>query len=408
MQLKQANLGINYASPVNWAWAGNQNLVSWHLALPGFMGGAKWRDLCSSADLSIGNHGTLTNIAQDSTSGWQGRNRPGGFGSLKLDGVNDYVPTTKAVTSSSGSFSVWLSFPVAPSANTVFFAQNAASDGNIGFGMQYVTTPKMSFFLNAITIGDGLAVGAGEIHHYAGTWKPNAGAKLYRDGVQTAASSPASLAPTVNATSGKVLQFGTFTYSGGNLFYANVFFDDFRIYSKALSDEEVLTLYRESAQGYPRGLKRIRPWYFKPPAGVTVALTGQSVSAAQGTLSVSEDLALTGQSAGSSQGSLGVTNSPTLVGQQADTGQGNLAASSFASIVGQDLTIDQGSLATTFTIGLTGQFLTTAQGVITAFIPGAIVLDSRLLSVGQGTILVGFRPAPTTTPGFAGVPLVTA
>src|SRR5688572_2591053 len=67
---------VNRASPLN------RGLVSWYMVLPNRIGGGgnTLRDLCRR------NHGTLTNGPT-----WSGSRAPGAFGSISLDGSNDYI-----------------------------------------------------------------------------------------------------------------------------------------------------------------------------------------------------------------------------------------------------------------------------------------------------------------------------
>lgn len=88
-----------------------------------------------------------------------------------------------------------------------------------------------------------------------------------------------------------------------------------------------------------------------------------------------------------------------LTGQDLTINQGTLVSAQ--PLVGTDLTIDPGTLVNSITVSLTGSAMQVDPGLIEAG-----VLQGQQLVVSQGTILPGFRPAPTTTPGFAGVPMV--
>lgn len=73
--------GIYYGDPVNRASPLNRGLVSWWMAVPWYMSGPRFIDLCGK------NHGTLTNGPT-----WSGAlGRPGWFGAVKGNGSTQYI-----------------------------------------------------------------------------------------------------------------------------------------------------------------------------------------------------------------------------------------------------------------------------------------------------------------------------
>lgn len=264
-----SRLTIDAANPVNWSHSSmqpNVRPVAWYLALPGLMGGAKWRDLMSPADLSIGNHGTLTNIAQSGSSGWQSTNRLGGFGELRLDGVNDYVNVAY-------SPSLDITTAITLIANIRF--TTIASDGYIiskGTDrydiLTYAGDPgKVSFYLTLSSGGtelrSPLAYNDGLPHRVVGTYD-SAGAsgnmRLYVDGSLVAQSTKTGTITTENAP----LRFGSYGVSSAYFWAGSIL--DVAIYNRALSAPEIIANYLESLHGHPGVLNRINTT-IAPPTG---------------------------------------------------------------------------------------------------------------------------------------------
>ena len=128
---------------------------------------------------------------------------------------------------------------------------------------------------------------------------------------------------------------------------------------------------------------------------VTVALTGQSLSAAQGSLAPAIDLALTGQTLAAGQGSVIPVNSLALTGQSLTAAQGTLAPAFDKALSGQALTLAQGTLTFAgdgdITVALTGLGLGVSQGSLA--VEATVGLTGQELALGQGTLAVGALPA---------------
>jgi hypothetical protein len=141
--------------------------------------------------------------------------------------------------------------------------------------------------------------------------------------------------------------------------------------------------------------------------GTSVALTGQSSTAGQGTLSVagSANKSLTGQQITSSIGTITVSGSAavTITGQQADTGQGNLVVTGSANAVltGQASTLGQGGLSVAGSAALTlsGLEITSGQGTVSVSVSGSVTvnLTGQQLSVSQGSLSISGDASVTLT-----------
>lgn len=92
-------VAVNITDPVNRNHPLAQGLSSWWMSLPGLDGSLTLYDLMGQKN------GTLTGMTAALTSGWKGTTRPGGYGELVYDGVNDYV-TMGDVYNVTGAFTV--------------------------------------------------------------------------------------------------------------------------------------------------------------------------------------------------------------------------------------------------------------------------------------------------------------
>lgn len=271
-----ADFGIDVGSPVNRAHPLNNGLIAWYLAFPGVMGGAKWRDLMSPADLTIGNHATLTNIVQGTTSGWNPQSHISGFGSILFDGTNDYVEVASNNSINFGlknfSVSVWIN-PVDSGAIERIINKLDASSTNTGWlfdinsnGGSYTQgSVRISLrdgvnsidvsFVSAISIS-GWQLITMVVDRNAATLK------LFVNGIQI--STTQSISTLTGSVSCTVpmdigILFGQVTG------YYKGYITDIRVYNRKISDFEVKALYDISRIGYPEVLRRIRNvWSFAP------------------------------------------------------------------------------------------------------------------------------------------------
>ena len=74
---------VEPSNAINWNHAATNGIVAWWKVLPQFWGGNTFRDLLNQ------NHGTLTNMT--AASDWTGKHGLGGYGSIDLDGSNDFI-----------------------------------------------------------------------------------------------------------------------------------------------------------------------------------------------------------------------------------------------------------------------------------------------------------------------------
>ena len=121
-------------------------------------------------------------------------------------------------------------------------------------------------------------------------------------------------------------------------------------------------------------------------SGVTAALTGQSISSAQGSLTESISYALTSQVIASSQGSFTDVVSKALNGQVITSQQGTLSGAVNKALTGQEVTVSQGTISAdnAITRALTGQSITASQGDVSETVANALTGHSA--SVNQGNL----------------------
>lgn len=249
---------INLQNPINYNNPLNRGLQGWWLNVPQWRGGTFLRDLCRRFD------GTLLNF---SPSEWIGpRGRPGGFGALDFDGVNNSVDIINSpgsiLDNATNSFSICF-----------WFAGTAAGGGNAN-GLIYkretrVTSPGYSLTLASgavrCVISDGvggnatLTVSGGGnndgVWHYAQfIVERGVSCRIWTDGRLRQTSSSLFTSSIGNSTR---LSIGNSTINGAaNLHPYTGQIDDVRIYGRALSIGEIIELYKESRQGYPNALNR--------------------------------------------------------------------------------------------------------------------------------------------------------
>jgi hypothetical protein len=123
---------------------------------------------------------------------------------------------------------------------------------------------------------------------------------------------------------------------------------------------------------------------------VTVALTGQSLTAAAGTLTVSNSVALSGSSLTAAAGTLAPALSVPLSGAALSITAGTLTATGgdagnvTVALTGQSLTISAGTLTPETSVALSGSGLTAAAGTLAPEL--AVALAGAALSVVAGTL----------------------
>lgn len=253
MLLYDANSGaINYGQPVNWSSPLTRGLVSWWLTLPNTKGGGKWFDLCGR------NHGTLTNMAP--ATDWVPSTRPGGFGALDCDGVNDSI-ITPTINHNIGTgdwfFTAWIY-----STEARLDYRQVAQNG--------VFSPGIYLNLSAADkwgIYSGSELASSEVWprdawHQMGVGRSGTTVYFFRNAVQDATTR--TMAASV---SNAVWEFGgndaANTESACKL-------DSIRLYNRFIQQPELSAMYRDDLLGHPQMLNRIRrPIPFAPAAAGT-------------------------------------------------------------------------------------------------------------------------------------------
>lgn len=227
----------------------NQGLVAKYICLPGMTGGQYWYDLCQK------NKGTLTNMT--SGYGWQGAmGRPGGWGSMRFDGSDDYVDcgTSNLFQVGTGknlSLALWFRTTQTTNWCIVARARYAAATGRWAFLREAGAT---SFFIGDTLGGTYVSVTATHLdgiwHHVVGTYASDGVINVYLDGGKFTASG--NRTPSTSATYN--LLFGKYNDTSGGA--TGTFYqytgdaDDISIYDRPLSAGEVAGLYEASKNQY--------------------------------------------------------------------------------------------------------------------------------------------------------------
>lgn len=248
--------GVDLANPVNLNSPLNRGLVSWYLMLPKFndvgSGSGKLRDLMKT------NNGTYTNMstAPTSTSGPGRTTRHGGWGQINFAGSTNYVDLADSPFDFTSDFSLALwAFPTLINSTVQSFICKAESGGYcFQIGAQTINRSNFS-------VHDGTAYRIAETDAVlvVNTWVHLIGVvtgtnvSVYRDGVkQTSQGTMTAAGSTINYN----LSLGVNPGATLAQYFIGAL-DDIRIYKRALSAQEVLTLYTESRQGYPTTLNRL-------------------------------------------------------------------------------------------------------------------------------------------------------
>lgn len=275
-------------------------------------------------------------------------------------------------------------------------------------------TRQLSLFLDSATsayllIGNNPAyfthtgnISTGAWHHVVVTW--NGGTNAYEMWVDGVSAKTGTVGSSIGT---EALVFGANPSTGGSAWDGGL--DEFGIWTRVLTNTEVGDLYNSgaalaySAFGGGGVSVALTGQSVTSSAGTvapstTVALSGQSVTVSAGTLTPSGDIivALTGQSVAASAGTLTPSTTVALTGQSVTTAAGTLAPSTIVALSGQSVTTSAGTLAPSTTVALTGQSVTVETGFFA--IPGdkSVALTGSSLTVSPGTL------TPSTTVGLTG------
>lgn len=126
----------------------------------------------------------------------------------------------------------------------------------------------------------------------------------------------------------------------------------------------------------------------KPPStGVTVNLTGSSVTGSAGSVAGARSLPLAGLAVSSALGSLVFTRPISLVGESSASSLGSVSVARGADLVGQSVVVAQGSVSYSVAIALSGLSSSITTGDILSSI--ALAMTGLAAAVDQGTISAG-------------------
>jgi hypothetical protein len=244
---------LNLDCPVNWSHPLNRGRVAWYLAHPSIPRGNTWHELCGMSSKRAYD-GTLTNGPM-----WKGNcGRPGGYGSLSFDGVNDVVSTAITVDPGASSFAVGFWFNTATSAGTqVILCKGNEGAANAGFSFNLaggVLTWRARGSSAAVSVTS--AVSTNTWYHACGVIdRANTLSRLYINGLQVSSGSTASIGATVS--SGAILQYGRRGPTNNDFPYLGLLDDVFYYPDTLLSATNVFALHQQSRLGHPETLNWI-------------------------------------------------------------------------------------------------------------------------------------------------------
>jgi len=270
----RADKPVDMIQPVNKLHPLNRGLVSWWLALPGTMGGARLMDIVNPGP--NGNHGTLTNM--NPQTDWVGSNRLGSWGALDFDGSNDYVNVPHRADlniRTDITLAAWVNINTLGAFDTFLNKGDLGGAGNVTYGFQKKNTDVFTFFH---TIGDTgqftnsiTTLDADTWYHLVATVDAADECRLYLDGVEDVNGNVGSRPSNTTILTVGARDLGATQNWPGLI-------DDVRINNRALSANEVAWLYQLSQQGYPGLLNRIGPFWLVGGAAVAQTVTPSPIA----------------------------------------------------------------------------------------------------------------------------------
>lgn len=225
-----------YSSVIGGLMTGNVGLWHFNETAGGTApGGKDWKD-----DSGGGNHGTTVNA----TYGYSGKfgNAAGFYNALGINlGTPTFLHGASAMTVCS-----WVDYTgVADSASHSIARQQNSSSGQFAFGMGWVAHKARLWVNNSNTWYAGpdsiTAIDDGKWHHVCGTFSAGT-IRIYVDGVREASATVGTT--VISSAAGNPLHVGAYAY-GGEIWTGMI--DELGIWSRALSDSEVVELYRRGA-----------------------------------------------------------------------------------------------------------------------------------------------------------------
>jgi hypothetical protein len=390
---------IDLGNPVAWDHPLNRGLLHWWLPLPNNHGATRCHDIAGDRT------GTLS-----SGMTWGGTGRPGAVG-RSIVGASTHNVDCGRVTALDGAAYVY----------TSGWMYRAASGQIAGFGRLDSTNRRVGFIWfsdnNVYFCADtGAAAATRSVAFNVTGWHffelvfdgslvGTARLAAWIDGAAITGSTSGT-PPATLPSSADVWRFNRSNNSSTNLVGS---YDDIRI-STAPRDA---ALYDQSRRGHPDLLRRYTPrtWYFgRASAGgggdVSVALTGQSLTASAGTLTPATSVPLTGSALAASAGTLAPALSVALSGSGLTASTGTLTVSNSVALSGSSLTAAPGTLAPALSVALTGAALSIVAGTLTATGGDAgnvtVALTGQSLTISAGTL------APETSVALTGSGLTAA
>lgn len=233
----------------------NAGLVSRWMAGPDnpYWGGPKFLDLVPMSNGRGGNHGTLTN-----GPAWRGAlGRPGGRGCLEHDGTDDHETIASSLVS---GFPLTISAWVRSTANTAPYNvfTISRSDNTEDYFLLRIRGDVAGDPIEARQNGGGVedaaisvtGVTVNEWIHLTARFSASDNRSIFLNGVLSATNTtsigfpPAMDQSTIGALRRSI---GTIQFFPGQI-------DDVRVWSRALSDDEILMMYLDSLLGSPETL----------------------------------------------------------------------------------------------------------------------------------------------------------
>lgn len=181
---------------------------------------------------------------------------------------------------------------------------------------------------------------------------------------------------------------GTINYlhgQGANTAFFNGSVKISAVWNRLLSDAELQSLSDNPYQIFKAPSKRV--FFGAASPDRTVALTGQSIASATGTLKATTDKALTGQSISAAQGTAAPTTAKALTGQSIATAQGAALPNTDKALTGQSIATAQGtvSVGSDVTVSISGQSIASALGTVALANSLPLTGQSIATSLGAAT-----------------------
>jgi hypothetical protein len=243
---------LHVGQPINWANPLTRGLKALWLIhqQPPFFGGSRLLDLCNSQ------HGAFVSSPE-----WIGAyGRPGGYGALRYDGVDDYTLTSGTpVTEVPLTLAAWMFFIGASSTRTILAVCNSASNlnlwtigtddsaGTVSAGTADGSSARSSTLASAATVG--------QWGFLTGVFASNSSRIVYYNGVAGAEQTSSRTPSGVNRVSQGAL--AALTPSG----FHDHAIDCAMIFNRALTSAEVMALFHATSEGLSGALNYYRRAY---------------------------------------------------------------------------------------------------------------------------------------------------